>query len=95
MGEGSGIAESCSVVYRHGWALELLWLWCKLATVASIQPLAQKFPYAMGVALKRQKKKKKGSLDLFLGNGLKIPGREESESFLCATCQEWTEQVHC
>ena len=37
----------------------LLWLWCKLAAIAPIRPFAWEPPYAMGVALKRQKKKKK------------------------------------
>ena len=36
----------------------LLWLWCRLAAVAPIQPLAWKPPYAMGVALKSREKKK-------------------------------------
>ena len=39
----------------------LLWLWGRPAAVALIQPLAWEFPYAMGTALKRQKKKKKKS----------------------------------
>ena len=37
----------------------LLWLWCRPAAAAPIQPLAWEPPYAMGMALKRQKKKKK------------------------------------
>ena len=37
----------------------LLWLWHRLAAVAPIHPLAWELPYAMGVALKRQKRKKK------------------------------------
>jgi len=36
--------------------LALLWLWCRLAAIALIQPLAWELPYATGVALKRQKK---------------------------------------
>ena len=31
----------------------LLWLWCRLAAAALIQPLAWELPYAAGVALKR------------------------------------------
>ena len=34
-----------------------MWLWGRLAAVAMIQPLAWEPPYAMGVSLKRQKKK--------------------------------------
>ena len=36
----------------------LLWLWCKLAGVAPIRPLAWEIPYAVGTALKKRKKKK-------------------------------------
>ena len=44
--------------------LALLWLWCRLAAVALIGPLAWEPPHAMGVALndkktKSKKKKKK------------------------------------
>ena len=34
----------------------LLWLWCRLPATALIQPLAWETPYAVGAALKRQKK---------------------------------------
>ena len=51
-----------SVGCRLGLDPVLLWLWCRLAAVAPIRPLAWKLPYAMGVALKKkttdQKKKK-------------------------------------
>ena len=36
-----------------------LWLWCRPAAAAPIQPLAQELSYATCVALKRKKKKKK------------------------------------
>ena len=39
--------------------LALLWLWCGPAAVAPIGPLAWEPPYAVGVSLKRPKKKKK------------------------------------
>ena len=35
-----------------------MWLWCRLATVALIRPLAWELPYATGAALKSKKKKK-------------------------------------
>ena len=35
--------------------LVLLWLWCRLAAVAPIRPLAWEPPYAAGMALKRKK----------------------------------------
>ena len=50
---------SCAVGCRHGSDSALLWLWGRPAAVALIQPLAWVRPYAMGVALKRQKKKKR------------------------------------
>ena len=42
----------------------MLWLWCRLAAMALVRPLAWESPYAMGAALKRQKKK--NNLFLFL-----------------------------
>ena len=50
---------SCGVGGRYGLDPALLWLWCRLVATALIGPLAWEPPYAMGVALKRQKKKKK------------------------------------
>ena len=38
--------------------LALMWLWCKPAAAAPIQLVAQELPFAIGVALKRRKKKK-------------------------------------
>ena len=37
--------------------LALLWLWCRPAATAPIQPLAWELPHAAGVALKKKKKK--------------------------------------
>ena len=37
----------------------LLWLWCRLEAATPIRPLAWESPYAMGVALKSQKKKER------------------------------------
>ena len=45
-----GVGQGCSL------DLALLWLWHRLA--ALIQLLAWELPYAMGVTLKRQKKRK-------------------------------------
>ena len=53
---------SCGVSRRCGSDAVLLWLQCRLAAVAPIRPLAWDPPYAVGVALekdKRQKTKKK------------------------------------
>ena len=55
----SSIAVSCPVGYRHSSDLALLWMWHRPAAIAPIWPLAWESQYAMGVALKRPKKKKK------------------------------------
>ena len=55
--KGSGIAMSCGVGGRHSLDLGLLWLWHRPAATALIRPLAWETPYAVGVALKRQKTK--------------------------------------
>ena len=49
------VALSCGVGHRLSLDPELLWLWCRPAIVAPIQPLAWEPPYAVGAALKRQK----------------------------------------
>ena len=46
---------SCGVGRTCGLDPTLLWLWCRPAATALIRPLAWEPPYAMGVALKRQK----------------------------------------
>ena len=43
---------SCGIALRHGLDPALMWLLCRPAAVALIQPLAWESPYAMGVALK-------------------------------------------
>ena len=48
----------CAVRHRHGSDLMLLWLWCRLAAVAPIGPLAWELPYAAGAALKKKKQNK-------------------------------------
>ena len=58
MGKGSGAAMSFGVGHRRGSDPVLLWLRCKLEATALFRPLAWEPPYAEGVALKRQKKKK-------------------------------------
>ena len=55
---------SCGVGCRYGLDLALLWLWCRQAAAALIRPLAWDPPYAEGVALKRQKKKKQKTKNL-------------------------------
>ena len=50
---------SCGVGLRCSSDPVLLWLWCRQAAIAQIQPLAWEPPYAAGVALKKSIKKKK------------------------------------
>ena len=50
---------SCGAGHRCSTDLVLLCLWCGPAVAASIRPLAWEPPYAVGEALKRQKKEKK------------------------------------
>ena len=51
MGRGVG--------HKRGSDWASLWLWCRLAAVAPIRPLAWEPPYAGGASLKRQQLKKK------------------------------------
>ena len=51
----SSIAMSCGVAHISS-DLPLLWLWCRLAAIALIRPLAWERPYAAGVALKSKNK---------------------------------------
>ena len=44
-----GTAQEC------GLDLALLWLWWRLAAAVPIQPLAWELPYAVGVALKKDR----------------------------------------
>ena len=44
--KGSSIAMSCGVGLRCIWDPVFLWLWCRPAAAALIQPLAWELPYA-------------------------------------------------
>ena len=48
-------AISCGVGHRQGSDPTLLWLWCRLAAVALVWPLALELPCATGPALKKKK----------------------------------------
>ena len=52
-------AMSCGVGQRCVSDPAWLWLWCRLAPVAPIRPLAWEPPHAVGAALKRQKAKRR------------------------------------
>ena len=49
---------SCGVGCRHSSDLMWLWLWCRLAALAPIRPLAWEPPHATVVALKKKRKEK-------------------------------------
>ena len=53
----------CAVGRRRSLDPELLWLWCRQAATALIRSLAWEPPYAVGVALEKDKKKKKNSVE--------------------------------
>ena len=53
------VAMSCGIGHRHSSGPVLLWLWCRPAITAPIGPPAWEPSCALGVALKRQKDKKK------------------------------------
>ena len=55
----SGIAMNRGIGHRRGLDPLVLWLWCRLAAAALIQPPAWERPYATGVALEKRKKEKK------------------------------------
>ena len=58
MGQGSGLAVSCGVGHRRGSYLALLWLRCRPAAVALIQPLAWELSDATDGDVERKKKLK-------------------------------------
>ena len=47
---------SCGAGQRCGLDPALLWLWCRPAATAPVQPLAREIPYETGMALKKSKK---------------------------------------
>ena len=63
VGQGSSVAVSFGVGHRGGSGRVLLWLWHRPAAASLIQPLDWELPYAAGMALKRQKRKKKKRAD--------------------------------
>ena len=59
----------CGVGRRHSLDHPLLWLWCRLAAVALIRPLAWEPPYAKDAALKsKNQQSEKKNLDNLLGD---------------------------
>ena len=65
---------SCGVGQRHGSDPALLWLW--LSATVLIRPIAWETLYAMGTALKIQKKKKKSLKNINRDSTSKVVHRE-------------------
>ena len=62
--------------------LALLWLWCCLAATVLIQPLSWEPPYAVGVALKIKKRKKKILNQQFRKQMIQYPHSTEDNNAL-------------
>ena len=62
---------SCGVRRRRGLDLAWLWLWYRPAALAPIPPLGWELPYAIDVALKRQKTNN-NNLEIF-GTSFSVP----------------------
>ena len=67
----------CDAGRRHGSDLALLWLWCRPAVAAPIQPLAWEPPYAVNVALKSNNNNNNNNLEIlslkdFLGPQMNV-----------------------
>ena len=56
---GDPVLPRRSVGCRHGSDPALLWLWCRPAAAALIQPIAWKLSYAVGEVLKIKEEKRK------------------------------------
>ena len=86
---------SCGVGPRRGSDLALLWLWlwCRLAAVAPIQPVALEPPYAMSASLERQKTNKQ-SHHIFTCRPLLSDGRRPREvAVICSPVCVYTKHL--
>ena len=84
------LAISCGVDQRSCSDPTMLWLWCKLASVALIRPLAGKLRNEESEAQKQKKKKKKKKK---VHHILIIPLPFQSQSFLFYTTN-WVKKEH-
>ena len=66
VGQGPSVAMSGGVGCRHGSEPVLLWLWCRPAAVAPIQPQPGNIHMLQGEALKKQKKNKNKCMDRWM-----------------------------
>ena len=87
---------SCGVGGRHGSDPALLWLWCRLAAIALIWPLAWETPYTACVGVKRRKTNKQKNPTTTKKPTLLSPlSLRKFQEFLklCARNQEWRQAV--
>jgi len=63
------------------WAKDppLLWLWCRPAAAAPIQPLAWEIPYVIGIAKERKRERERGE---------KEEGEKERKNLILITCMD-------
>ena len=76
---------SCGVGHRCGSDLALLWLWCRLAALAPVRPLAWEPLNASGVVLERQRTNKQKLPSFLLSRYYKCKEKKpkkEEEGFL-------------
>ena len=59
---GKNLVLLCAVV----WVADAAWLWRRPAAVAPVGPLAWEPPYAVGAAIKRQKRKRKPEMNKWM-----------------------------
>ena len=82
--KGFSVATSCCVHRRCSSDPVLLWLWCRLAAVALIGPLAWEPPYDLGAAL-RDTHTHKGQLENLLSAGAFLSTLHWLEVLSCGT----------
>ena len=77
---------SCGVGPRRCSDPVLLWLWCRPAATAPIQPLAWEPPYAAGAAQKKKKKVMISQIAVSVASrSLEIDGTKFKSQFHCAS----------
>ena len=89
---------TCSVGCKPGSDLMLLWLWCRLAGVAPIGPLAWEPPHAMGEALKSKNIKIKIKLCqefLMLHSRLRLLHHLCGNAGSIPSLVQWLRNQHC
>ena len=83
---------SCGAGHRHGSDLVLLWLWCRLAAIAPIRPLAWEPSYAANVDLKRKKKEKRERKKNFKKELPKL--KNNIKMFICNQCIKYSNKLY-